>query len=90
MCWDATASIAMVGIGGFATALTVARRAPRAIPVTLAAGPLISGLFTSNPNETPAIWCLFSIGLLLISLSPAIRSSVKVRGWWIWPKAWTA
>lgn len=53
------------------------------------AGPLLAGLLTGNPNETPAIWCLFSIGLLLIALSPAIRGSFEARDWWIWPKAWT-
>lgn len=36
-------------------------------------GPLLAGQLTNSPNEVPAIWCLFSIGLLLIALSPAIR-----------------
>ncbi|MCC5987422.1 MAG: hypothetical protein JJT95_07055 [Pararhodobacter sp.] len=37
------------------------------------AGPILAGLLTSNPNEVPAIWCLFSIGIILIALSPWIR-----------------
>lgn len=37
------------------------------------AGPIAAGLLTSNPNEVPAIWCLFSIAIVLIALSPAIR-----------------
>lgn len=37
------------------------------------AGPITAHLLTDNPNEMPAIWCLFSIGILLIALSPAIR-----------------
>lgn len=37
------------------------------------AGPILAGLLTGNPNEVPAIWCLFSIGIVLIALSPAIR-----------------
>lgn len=36
-------------------------------------GPVLAGQLTSNPNEVPAIWCLFSIGILLIVLSPRIR-----------------
>ena len=39
----------------------------------LVAGPVAAGLLTSNPNEVPAIWCLFSIAIVLIALSPAIR-----------------
>ncbi|MDG4649460.1 DUF5765 domain-containing protein [Roseibacterium sp. SDUM158017] len=42
----------------------------------LAVGPLVAYNLTSNPNEMPAIWCLFSIGILLIGLSPAIRHRV--------------
>jgi hypothetical protein len=36
-------------------------------------GPFLAGLLTDNPNEVPAVWCLFSIGILLIAMSPAIR-----------------
>lgn len=38
-----------------------------------AAGPLLAGALTGDPNEIPAVWCLFSIGILVIALSPAIR-----------------
>lgn len=37
------------------------------------AGPIAAGLLTTNPNEIPAIWCLFSIAIVLIGLSPFIR-----------------
>lgn len=37
------------------------------------AGPLVARWLTDNPNEMPAIWCLFSIGILLIALSPFVR-----------------
>lgn len=40
------------------------------------AGPFISSYLTSNPNEIPAIWCLFSIGLLMIGMSPVLRGFV--------------
>lgn len=39
----------------------------------LLAGPVLAGQLTTNPNEVPAIWCLFSIGIVLIALSPWIR-----------------
>lgn len=39
------------------------------------AGPILASLLTGNPNETPAIWCLFSIGIVLVSLNP-----------WLWQK----
>lgn len=42
----------------------------------LAAGPLLAITLTEDPNEMPAIWCLFSIGILLIALSPAVRHRV--------------
>jgi hypothetical protein len=37
------------------------------------AGPVAASFLTSNPSEMPAIWCLFSIGIVLIALSPPIR-----------------
>ncbi len=37
------------------------------------AGPIAAGLLTDNPNEVPAIWCLFSIAIILIALSPLVR-----------------
>ena len=40
------------------------------------AGPIAAGLLTSNPNEVPAIWCLFSIAIVLIALSPWIRQKM--------------
>lgn len=36
-------------------------------------GPIMASLLTSNPSEMPAIWCLFSIGIIVIGLSPWIR-----------------
>jgi hypothetical protein len=39
----------------------------------LLAGPIFAGLMTGNPNEVPAIWCLFSIFIILVALSPVIR-----------------
>ncbi|SNT19555.1 hypothetical protein SAMN05421757_107238 [Tropicimonas sediminicola] len=40
------------------------------------AGPVLAMLTTSDPREMPAVWCLFSIGILLIVLSPTVRYGV--------------
>jgi len=47
-------------------------------------GPGLAFLTTSNPNEWPAVWCLFSIGLLLIVIKTPIRQLLYVRHWWLW------
>ena len=52
------------------------------------AGPILASLLTSNPNETPAIWCLFFIGILLMGVSPLIRRQFEATAWWVWPKSW--
>lgn len=39
-------------------------------------GPMLAMTLTDNPNEMPAIWCLFSVGLVLLSLSPPIRGRI--------------
>lgn len=43
------------------------------------AGPILAGQLTSDPNEIPAIWCLFSIGILPIALSPRVRRLFEAR-----------
>ncbi len=54
------------------------------------AGPILASALTNNPNEAPAIWCLFSIGILLIGSSPLIRRYFETAGWWAWPKSWNS
>lgn len=39
-------------------------------------GPILATTLTQSPNEMPAIWCLFSVGLVLISLTPWVRRTV--------------
>ena len=51
-------------------------------------GPILSMMLTTNPNETQAVWCLFSIGILIIGTSPLIRRQFTVQTWWVWPVAW--
>ena len=50
-----------------------------------AIGPFLASLLTDNPNELPAIWCLFSIGIILISLSPLIRQRFETSTWYGFP-----
>ncbi len=45
----------------------------RFVVFNLAAGPILANILTNNANEMPAIWCLFSIGILLVGLSPELR-----------------
>lgn len=58
----------------------------RATLYHLITGPLLASLLTNNKNEWPAIWCLLSIGLLLLAAKTPIRSFLHVRRW-IWWKA---
>jgi hypothetical protein len=51
-------------------------------------GPFLSRLLTSNVNEYPAVWCLLSIGLLMIVVKTPIRRLLFVRRWMLWPRAW--
>jgi len=47
-------------------------------------GPLLARMTTSNLNEWPAVWCLLSIGLLLIVVKTPIRQILFVRKFWLW------
>lgn len=49
----------------------------------LCCGPVLAAVLTDTPNELPAVWCLFSVGIVLISLNPAIRRGMApgaIRG----------
>ena len=54
----------------------------RFVAVNFFAGPVLAAYLTTNPNEIPAIWCLFSIGILFIGLRPAVKKSVSANDWW--------
>ena len=48
------------------------------------AGPFLAGLTTSNINEWPAVWCLFSIGLVLAIIKTPLRYYLHVGDpWWM-------
>ncbi len=51
------------------------------------AGPFFASLLASNANEKPAVWCLLSIGLLLIVVKTPLRQYLHVKGWLLWPKS---
>ncbi len=55
-----------------------------------AMGPFLASLTTDNINEWPAVWCLLSIGFLLIVVKTPLRRWLRVEKWWLWPKSWTA
>ncbi len=48
----------------------------RLVVMHAALGPILASVLTSNNNEMPAVWCLFSIGIVLIGISPLVRRSV--------------
>lgn len=54
----------------------------RLVVVHALLGPILAHLLTDNPNEMPAIWCLFSVGLVLIALSPFVRERVMRAPRW--------
>lgn len=54
----------------------------------LVVGPWLAAMTTNNINEWPAIWCLFSIGLLMIAVKSPLRRFMYVRNWWLWPQSW--
>jgi Family of unknown function (DUF5765) len=49
-----------------------------------ATGPLLAKLLTTSLNELAAVWCLFSIGLLLIVIKTPIRKYLYVKSWPLW------
>ena len=84
-----------LGIGlGFPTYIIVTFLLPlaygawRLVVLNLLAGPILAKTLTTNPNEVPAIWCLFSVCILIIGLSPIVRQRFETNTWWAWPKSW--
>lgn len=47
-------------------------------------GPLLALMTTNNMNEWPAIWCLLSIGFLLLMIDTPIRKILYVKKWFWW------
>jgi hypothetical protein len=49
-------------------------------------GPVPALLLTDNLNEFAAVWCLVSIGFLLIVAKTPIRKILYVNAWTLWPQ----
>lgn len=49
-------------------------------------GVFLSKMTTTNVDEWPAIWCLFSIALLLVVIKTPVRQWLHVRKWFLWPR----
>ena len=95
IAWDVPYNGMLLGLertyglhAGFPTYMVAAFIMPliygawRFVVVHAIAGPVLATALTTNPNEMPAIWCLFSIAILLIGLSPAVRKTVTATHWW--------
>ncbi|MEH6647609.1 DUF5765 domain-containing protein [Sulfitobacter sp.] len=95
IAWDAPYNGLLIGIerfvgiyAGFPSYIIAAFLLPliygawRFSLVHAVAGPSLAAALTTNPNEMPAIWCLFSITILLIGLSAPIRKTVTATHWW--------
>jgi hypothetical protein len=54
----------------------------RFVLLNVLAGPVFASVLTDNPNEMPAVWCLLSIAIVCICLSPVIRQRVSTGTWW--------
>jgi hypothetical protein len=50
-------------------------------------GPVLAALTTNNINEWPAVWCLFSIALLLVVIKTPIREYLYQKQWFLWNKS---
>ncbi len=48
----------------------------------LISGPLLSYLTTSDMNEWAAVWCPYSIGLILLVIKTPIRKYLYVNSWY--------
>jgi hypothetical protein len=47
-------------------------------------GPTLAYALTQNPYEFPAVWCLLSIGFLLIIVKTPLRKILFVKTWPLW------
>jgi hypothetical protein len=49
-------------------------------------GPRLALLLTDNVNEWPAVWCLLSVGIIMLVVKTPLRSILYVKSWIFWPK----
>lgn len=54
-------------------------------------GLVLAFFLTSNPNEAAAIWCLLSIGIVILIVGEKpLRKYLHVTQWWLWKYLKTA
>jgi len=58
----------------------------RASVMAYLSGPVFASLLTSNINEIPAVWCLFSIAICLSAIKSPLRKHLYVNTWFFYPK----
>jgi len=76
-------SIAMANAYPYAAfALPLLYGAWRLVLYHFITGPLLAFLTTNDPNEWAAVWCLYSIGLLLLLIKTPIRNYLYVKSWY--------
>ena len=47
-------------------------------------GPLLASLTTSDVNERPAVWCLFSTCIIALLVNTRLRDYIYVKRWYLW------
>lgn len=47
-------------------------------------GPLLAALTTSDVNERPAVWCLFSTCIIALLVNTRLRNYIHVKRWFTW------
>lgn len=47
-------------------------------------GPFFAGLTTTDVNERPAVWCLFSTCIIALLVNTRLRNYIYVRRWFTW------
>lgn len=47
-------------------------------------GPTLAWASTDSPTEMPAIWCLFSLGIVMMIVFSPLRAFLTARGWPLW------
>lgn len=52
-------------------------------------GPVFANALTTNNNDVPAIWCLFSVGIVSFAFFPPMVDWFRVTRWPLWPAEWT-
>jgi uncharacterized protein DUF5765 len=79
----ANGSIAMANAYGYAAfLLPVFYGSWRIVFYNALSGPLLAFITTNNMNEWAAVWCLYSVGLMLLLIATPIRRYLHVKSWY--------